>query len=163
MNSLYAKFKNSNENELNVALMTSCRCGNLEEVKYILTSPELEIHANPQSFNHAGFNLACSQGYLEVVQYMLTSPDLKVHANIHANEQDYIHTPFVHAMNAANRNQLDIIHYFVFDLNIEKTKYIEEYLKYFPNSYIENLFVVRELDKELPINDLEQVKKGFKL
>lgn len=143
MNSLYAKFKNLNESELNVALMTSCRCGNLEEVKYILTSPELEFHANPQSFSHTAFNLACSQGYLEVVQYMLTSPELKVHANIHANKHDYIHTPFV---NAACKNQSHILYYFILELNIEKRKYMDDYFQYAPDSKFESLFEIRDLN-----------------
>jgi hypothetical protein len=142
MNSLYAKFKNLNENELNVALFTSCRCGNLEEVKYLLTSSELDFHANPQSYSHAGFNLACSEGHLEVVQYLLTSPELKLHANIHANEHDYVHTPFVHAV-----KQPHVLYYFILELNIERKIYIDEYLHYFPNENIVSLFEIRELNK----------------
>lgn len=157
--SLYLKFKNKNEQELNEALLISCRCGNLEEVKFLLTSNDLNIHASPRSFDHAGLSMACSGGHLEVVKYLLTSSELKQHADLHANENDYIHTPFV---NAASTNQLNILYYFILELNIEKRKYIDDFFNKFPNEQLENLFSIRDVTKNDSI-DLQKHKQRFKL
>jgi hypothetical protein len=160
MSPLYKKFNNCDENGLNCALMMSCRFGNLDEVRYLLTSPELQIHADAEKFIDSGLELACSGGHLELIKYLLFSPELKKNANLHAYEHDYIHTPFVNALSA---NQLKIIEYFIFELNIERKPYIDEYFKYSPNPQIENLFILRDLNNSMPINEITLENKRLKL
>jgi hypothetical protein len=160
MSPLYQKFKNCDEHGLNNALIISCGFGNLEEVKYLLTSPELKIHADAETLIDSALELSCFRGHLDLIKYLLTSPELKKNANLHAYEHDYIHTPFV---NALSTNQLKVIEYFIFELNIERRPYMDEYFKYFPNPQVENLFILRDLDKSMPINEVALENKRLKL
>ncbi len=131
----------SEDNGLNWA----CSEGHLELVKYLLTSPELKEHANIHAPNI--FMRACSDGHVEVVRYLLTSSDLKENANIHEGNDAGFKGAFLN-------KKLDIIQFLVFDMNIDKTKEIENFLAEYSNEQVENMFILRELnenlEKELP-------------
>ena len=82
------KYKHMNQDELNEELLQVCEKGNLNIVKYLLTSPELTEHAyiNYKN-NNDGWNaltLTCEYGYLDIVKYLLTSSELKEHIDIHS-------------------------------------------------------------------------------
>lgn len=87
------------------------------------------------------FRIACLHGDLEVIKYLLTSSDLKQQADIHFQRD----VGFKYAC----QNSLDIVRFFVFDMNIEKTLTIKQYLKKFPNEQVENMFKLRELNQKL--------------
>lgn len=124
------------------ALVAACSGGHLEVVKYLLTSPDLKKHADIKGDNYYCLTTACSNCHLHIIKYLLTSPDLKEHADIHV----YNDEPFKIVM---EENVIEILHYFIFDLNITKTKHIERNLKLYPNDNIEKMFMVRELNKSL--------------
>ena len=49
----------------------ACMNGQLEVVKYLLTSPNLKEHADIHAEDDWGFRWACSEGHLEVVKYLI--------------------------------------------------------------------------------------------
>jgi ankyrin repeat protein len=85
------KFKNNKTmaelklEELNKKLKDACKQGDLDNVKYLLTSPDLVQHAQiniePDDWG-APLTIACENGHLHIVKYLLTSQELKKHANI---------------------------------------------------------------------------------
>lgn len=85
---------------------------------------------------------AAYKGHLNIVQYLLTSTELKKHADIHKNHDE----SFIWA---CNHNQLEIIKYFIFDRNIEKTKNIKNYLYSNSSHPANHMFKARELSDEL--------------
>lgn len=173
-----------------LAFILACSGGCLEAVEYLLTSPELEEHSDIHALDDKGLIEAASLGHLDIVQYLLTSPELKEHANIHAQKDQalewacwqghyevvkYLLTspdlkePANHAdrdfINAARNEHLDIIQYFVFDINFKKSDQIEKYLSDKPNVTIENFFKIREVNNKLKVSlPLQsELKKTLKL
>jgi ankyrin repeat protein len=163
--------------KLDVLLHVACDEGNLDLVKYVLTSDEIEKHAIITSEGNKALINACSQGHLEIVKYLLTSNDLKKHANINAQDGkvlDYAcfkgHLEVVRFLTTSedlkkkidiNKNIVrnfgytleggnsEVITYFIVDLNIEKTQGVERALKSYPNKQAEKLFELRKVNKEL--------------
>lgn len=74
------------QEELNYKLMLACKSGDLEHVKYLLTSSELDIHASinidDDTKRDSPLAEACWCGHLDVVEYLLTSSDLEEKADI---------------------------------------------------------------------------------
>lgn len=88
MNSFYEEFKDTSHLEKNNAFLIACINGEFEKIKYLLTSPELEDHANLDVYesetDYNGYLYACKFGWLDIVKYLLASPDLKFHQSIHS-------------------------------------------------------------------------------
>jgi ankyrin repeat protein len=109
MNSYYEEFKDKSVPELNTTLIKACLDGEFEKVKYLLTSPELKLHAQAQCHDgdyDLSFPLkqAAFNGNFEIVKYLLTSSDLKEHADIHFENDDAFYM-------ACIRGHLDIVTY----------------------------------------------------
>ncbi len=83
---LKLELQSYNQGQLNNAFIGACKDGDLDIVRYLLTSSELEKHADIYARDNSGFQMACLHNHLEVVRYLLTSTELKDHANIHSNE-----------------------------------------------------------------------------
>ncbi len=81
---------------------------------------------------------ACKKGNLNKVVFLLTSPELIDHANLHCS----LDSPFRYANKSKH---MDIIRFFIIDMNIEKTDAIKVNLKYHPNHAIEKMFEMRAL------------------
>ena len=96
-------FHNLDRDYLTEQLIEACRVGSLEKVKYLLTSPDLDIHADINGFMYSALNCAAEYGHLDIVKYMLTSPELKEHAKIN---NDY--NPLIPA---CRDGHLDIVRY----------------------------------------------------
>lgn len=163
--------------KLDVLLHIACDEGDLEMVKYVLTSDEIEKHANISLEGNKALINACAKGHLEIVKYLLTSPELKKHANINVQNGkalDYAcfkgHLEVVKYLttsedlkkridinknitrsfsSALESNAPDLIWYFMVDLNIEKTPGVERALKAHPNKQAEKLFELRDVNKSL--------------
>jgi ankyrin repeat protein len=174
---LYEQYKNLDKNRLNIEFQWACSGGDLELVKYFLTSTDLKTHADISSSSNVGFMQACKNGHLDVVKYLLTSKDLKKHVDIHArNDEIFTLTCFtgkldvikylltspeltehidIHTnkdggfLRACEGNQYNVLQYFIFDLNIERTEAIDKYLKEKPNKKVEDFFNLRNLNNEL--------------
>jgi ankyrin repeat protein len=85
--SFYSKYKYSSPEKLSSAFCSACEKGNLDEVRYLLTSPELKEHADIHHYEDAGLSDACWHGHFDIVKYLLTSPDLKEHANLNDHKE----------------------------------------------------------------------------
>jgi hypothetical protein len=108
-NNFYEQFKDKNIEELNLSLINACRDGEIEKVKYLLTSPELNLHAKAQC--HDGdydlmfpLKSACFKGHLDIVKYLLASPELKEHADIHFEHDESLQI-------ACNSGHLNVVKY----------------------------------------------------
>lgn len=71
-----------NNNNYGEALSCVCEKGNLEIVEYLLTSPDLKVHANIRGKHDRNLGFACQSGNFNLVKFLLTSEKLKEKANI---------------------------------------------------------------------------------
>ena len=60
-----------------------CREGDFDMIKYMLTSPDMELNYDLHHSN-SGFNILCEKNNIPVITYLLTSPELKNRAKIRA-------------------------------------------------------------------------------
>jgi ankyrin repeat protein len=145
-------------------LSYACGEGHLDIVKYLLTSPELSVRADIHAENEAALKNAFVDGHIHVVRYLMESPDLESHPNIHKDNDNLFEVLFRNVQK--NNGKMEIARYFIFDLNIERTKQIDKLLAEKPNEQIENWFKIRELNHDLENqlrNDRIDTKKKYKL
>lgn len=119
-----------------------CEQGNLEQVKYWLTSPNLESHANINADNGGPIISACLKGHLSIIQFLLTSPDLIEHADIHlANDMAF---RFAYAKYSLDYSVTkNVIDYLVMIYGIKLTNTIQEEMRKFPNAEVSKMFFKR--------------------
>jgi hypothetical protein len=124
------------QNDLNNLLVQAVFKNDLSTIKYLLSSPHLEKHAQ---INHNRNILACicANGDLETLKYVLTSPDLKEHANIQIKDGKALTT----AMKAGN---IPLVKYLLTSPELKKHSNI------YP--YIDTIFKV-EFDMSLKLID----------
>ena len=112
----------------------------------ILMDKDEEFHKRCKDFSKAQINSVflecCHNGNLERIKYVLHSPDLREHADIHAHYD----SGFGYA---AQFGHTEVVEYFIFDMNIEKTKFITANLKPKHKDKIENMFRLRDLNAKL--------------
>lgn len=85
MHPFYEEFKDLSQKELNHRYINACNQGNLEVIRYVLTSPELKHHADINTDNGFGLQAACEYGDLTIVKYLIHSPELKENIIINGN------------------------------------------------------------------------------
>jgi hypothetical protein len=124
--------------------VTMCEKGDFEQVKYWLTSPDVEVHANIHADFEGGLISACVMGNLEIVKYLLTSPDLKDHANIHA-ERDMAFRFAYATYSFPNSPTKEVIDYLIKDYGLPLTNNIKKDMKQYPNEEVSKLFGKRNL------------------
>lgn len=173
-------FNTLSQDDLNDEYILACKNKEIDKVKYLLTSPELRFHANINSSNGEALRIACIQGNLPIVEYLLTSPDLKKHAYYTTNNYDSLASAcfygkvdivdffFTHPKlkeqidihcdqdkffrMAMYEEQLSILQYFIFDMDIEKTVNIAGMINNASSEFadkVNNMFAIRELNKNL--------------
>ncbi len=153
---LYNKYKRMTTKELNNALEAVCVSGDLNEVKYLLTSSDLKSHANPTIHSNSPLFMACREGHLHIVKYLLSSSELKKHADIYSDHNRCFKT-------ICAFGRLDIAEYLIFEFGIEKNKEIDNILQIKKDSCskaILNMFEVRELNN--PLNEEKVNTKKMK-
>jgi hypothetical protein len=142
---MYNKFKDLSQEELDNQVVDFGRNGELETVKYLLTSPDLSRHAN---ITNELLENVCNNDQVRVFELLLS---LKKDIDIHAEEDSLFYSAF-------SNYAVEIIRYMVFDLNIEKTEWIKEHMSYFyeGNSAYEdiyeqtnNMFKIRDMHKKV--------------
>lgn len=117
----YSKFTKKHINE---ALLNACADGDLDKVKFLLNSPELQHLADIHYNENAPLHQACEHNNLHIMQYLLTSPELKKHADIHS-KNDWALTI------ACNEGHLDIVKYLLTSSNLkEHSSYNVDQLRY---------------------------------
>jgi ankyrin repeat protein len=82
----YTQVKKFNKEKLNESLLDACQDGDLDKVKFLLTSPELKIHAHIHYEKNSALHNASRNGHLHIVKYLLTSTELQKHANIYSKD-----------------------------------------------------------------------------
>lgn len=178
--SLYEKYKDSTQKEINDAFLHACSKNKFgfDTIQYLLTSSEIQFNADIHYCEDYGLSWACINGDFRLAQYLLTSPDLKEHVNIHARN-DYavrwacenehmelvkyllsspelkehadIHTQDDELFKKCyEKGYIDVIKYFIVELNMQKTPTIEKIIKDSPQN-----FIIEELDDWFKIHQLK--------
>jgi hypothetical protein len=176
---LFEKYGDSSLQELCGLLYTSASEGNLEEVKYLLTSPDLKYRPPIHFANDSALVVSSSNGHIPIVKYLLNfssygeqvitnyaltkaclnnqietvqfllDSDTIPHKANIHAKQDYIFRELLLAKNK------DILSYLIFDREISRTHHINEYLtreNYNLNDFaleIKTWFDSRELKRAL--------------
>lgn len=109
-------------------LRSACHLGYVEVVKFLLDSPKLEEHADvlaTDSTQMNSFLRACKKGETEIIQYLLQHDKYKT-VLLPYKEEGFIE---ILKTNKNSEEALDaLIHYFIFDIHIEKTSTLEKFL-----------------------------------
>jgi hypothetical protein len=154
----YEKLKAMNPEYLDKEFMKACKSGDINAVKYMLTSSDLNYHP---SINDEVLDWVCTYNKVDILHYILPfdkrtdieerNDDLFYYANFNWSE--------------------DVLRYLIFDLNIPKTEKIEKHIKGHDDVAHKNLaekihswFKMREWNKEVtsglePSKDNEKIKK----
>ncbi len=69
-------------NNIDQKFIAACRKNNLNEVKYLLTSPQLLIKADIHTEMNLALFIASCSNYVELAEYLLVSPELEKHIDI---------------------------------------------------------------------------------
>ena len=115
--------------------------------------------------------MAVNEERFEDVQLLLTSPFLKEHVDIHYDEDEAFRS-------LLRTRNMEILNYFIFDMNIEKTEFIVEHLEAARVVYryreqdknclfidevshtLEKRILKDELTVNLPIDNKNKIKKA---
>lgn len=127
---------------INFEFRWACQNGDLDKVKYLLTSTDINVHADIHAQDDYGFRLACANGHLEVVKYLLTSPELKEYADIHKGFRC-----------ACINGGFKILNFFVYDMNLQLSLDVRRKINSLNNKEeILNLFDKRDFEGKLQNN-----------
>jgi hypothetical protein len=148
-NKYFRQYRGQNKKFINNGLFSACQNGRLDEVQYLLTSPELkenaDINFGDDSYIGNPLTNACFGGHLEIVQYLLFSKTLKENVKIANFGTSAFEAAFLN-------NHIHILKYLIFEIKIEKTEEIKKIIAHSPitgSSNIDNLFQIRELNSKL--------------
>lgn len=78
----YRYLKDANQEELNNVLPHMVYGNNIDGVRYVLTSPELSIHADIYYNSCLALHHAITQQYMDILDYLLQSSELNNHADL---------------------------------------------------------------------------------
>lgn len=142
---------NSTKEDIKAALYQACRNNKLDEVRFIFTSSQLKYTPSVNEDNQAPLFNALNYGCAEIVKFLLTSPELNEHGDKYlalnmACQNDALElikflfesgqcSVDIHKNNdaafqeALYHGSYDVLKYFIFERNIEKTKAINELLE----------------------------------
>jgi hypothetical protein len=177
----------------------ACHSRHIHIIDYLLNSPEIKSYAHLKAFYSAGSNIAATNGDLKTLKYFRELPNVNQTIDEIQSSNSYIidvacesnyfdivqyifdkskidnykdnlndfEKPFVRSI---HKMHLDIVKFFIFDLNMPKTDIIKETIRYLPieiRDDIENCFQIRDvntqLSDELPINDNFSKNKKLKV
>lgn len=133
------------QDELNKLLGQAVLKNDLEEIKYLLTSPDLVRHAEINSdYNILAY--VCANGDLETLRYVLTSPDLKEHADIHLDDDQALNS-------AIGAGHIPVIKYLL--TSPELKEHSNLYVQYGTGYYliIKNIFEVNDFASRVKLLD----------
>jgi hypothetical protein len=100
--------------------------------------------------------IASSIGNLDAIKYILNNDNLKKYVNIHVNDDAIFREAF-------EAKQKHVLHYFIFDLNIEITSNIKNMIDI--DSEIAHMFELRSINKDLnnDLNNNSSILKKLKV
>lgn len=148
------------------ALECACCSSQLNTLRYLLLSSHLKQYHDWEDAQRSIFNkllfFACRADNVNIVDFLLNSPLLVKNANIHYDNDKH----FIHAfLMSSTLKKSNILNYLIFNFNIKKTPYIENYLLEKNGQDILNLFNKRDMKNRLQANLLDDhiLKKRLKI
>jgi hypothetical protein len=147
---------NQNDRFMEIFPRSVAGTGRIEMLKYLLDN----FSENPSVYNNLieGDILihAARNGHLNILEYIFTHKKFKSKIDIHLYKDEAFRVAF-------EANKIDVLKYFIFDLNIEKTQYILNYADHDPT--VMSMFDARELNHSLhqELNENTKNKKKNKL
>jgi hypothetical protein len=130
---------------INQGLFQACKDKNLEVGNFLLYSDKLKKNANVDKL----LVFLCQNGYTELIKYIITEPELKKELDINKKIKKYFE-------NALKYNQLDVVKYFIFELNISQKKVngiLQKNQAKTVNEWLEKRELHLSLKNELSISD----------
>jgi ankyrin repeat protein len=100
----YSKIHKFTKKQINESLLDACIDGDLDKVKFLLTSPELRHNADIHYKEDKPLHQACEHNQLHIIQYLLSSPELKEHSDIHSKNDWTLNI-------ACNEGHFEIVRY----------------------------------------------------
>lgn len=76
------EFKSISQKELDAKLIEFCHVGDLDKVRYLLTSPELTIHANVHALGDTPFYKAMNNKNYEIIEYFIFELNIQKDSSI---------------------------------------------------------------------------------
>lgn len=125
--------------QLDRELINACQNGDIEIVKYILTSPDLNQNSNINTLSNNAVSFARLKDHFEVFAYLLSSPLFD--KNTYDYSSDFNH--------CCRRNKTKFIDYFIFDYKIEKTDEINNFIISYKIEGVLEKFKARDLNETL--------------
>jgi ankyrin repeat protein len=144
------------------ALKNAASFGHLEIIKFFLNSNNLTTEKKLNIFKNGGeLLLSAVRGRKnDIVEYLLSSEELESHVDVHYDRD------MVFRYSIVNKDS-HLLSFLIFDMNLNKTKDIEEFLSNRTIDYtyeVEQMFKIREikhnLDNELNENGNHNKKKS---
>lgn len=177
-----------NQQTLDEAYLNCCHNGDLESIKYMLTSTDVLLRPDltyiDDIHGYEGLTHAAINGHLDLVEYLLFSPELKINdsfsphrinylklicQNGHLHVADFLlekkifnpETVFMRIISHEKASEL--CKYLIFNCDIPITSEVDKVINGIP--FIKELFEKRELNKELnkELNICKKINKKVKL
>jgi hypothetical protein len=121
--------------------LKAARSGQLTVLQALL-HPNKNSSPNGQMLLYGDILSSASQhGHIDIVKYILEAPEL---ANYHYPMNDKLAFK-----SACSFNEMEVIKYFIFDINIELDNELKFYFDQNPNEPVIKLFELRDINKEL--------------
>lgn len=176
------------QDELNRLFIEYCKLGDLDNIKYMLTSPNLTMRPDfsfPDTEQNDGLMNAAANGHLEIVKYLLFSPDLEKNDSYPSESYDHLklicERNHFHIADFLLENKLfnpevvfnevhnygadvsPLTYYLVLNCNIPITTKVQKIIN--NNINIAKVFESRELNKELYniLGNSDNYNRKFKL
>ena len=115
-------YQSMSQEKLDIVFLEACEDNDLEIVQYLLSAPELKIHANIHTKEDSGFIGACINGNINLVKYLLSYPDLREHADINAQNDEAFFMACIY-------KQIEVLEYLIIDKNIAVSDRLDNLLK----------------------------------
>lgn len=71
--------------EIKEDFFKSCKEGDIEKMKYYISSPSISFNVDIFSEHSKGLSLACEYGHLDIVRYLVSNPELRKKCSIFSN------------------------------------------------------------------------------
>jgi hypothetical protein len=120
------------------AALNAINYGKLDTLEYILDNFHDNTVLNRSLKIGTLLSEACKDGELEIVKYLLD----KTKVNIHFNDDLCFKSSY-------DEDQFEVLRYFIFDLDLEKTGIIKDYMNQIFKPEVGNMFELRDLNKSL--------------
>lgn len=156
-------FNGNHNNVISIFLADAVHNGQINILQAFFEDNLVENNLNKDTVTEKIINIACSHNQLDIVKYIMEKEQYKYFDKHHHNLNNTFATALVN-------ESLDVIQYFIFDLNIKKTSEINNILENNTDSNFEkvkNWFKIRdankELEAELPVLHKESINKKPKI